>query len=67
MCIRDRSVYGGENGYAALEAAASLPLLIPPVFGEEGREALAAVSEAFFRGELGAAEGLARLRAAFSR
>ena len=65
--IEGLSVYGGENGYAALEAAASLPLLIPPVFGEEGREALAAVSEAFFRGELGAAEGLARLRAAFSR
>ena len=65
--IEGLSVYGGENGYAALEAAASLPLLIPPVFGGEGREALAAVSEAFFRGEIDAAEGLARLRAAFSR
>ena len=59
--------YGGENGYAALEAAASLPLLIPPVFGDKGQEALSAVSEAFLNGEIDAAEGLARLRAAFSR
>ena len=65
--IEGLSVYGGENGYAALEAAASLPLLIPPVFGQEGQETLAAVSGAFFRGALGAAEGLAQLRTAFSR
>ena len=65
--IEGLSVYGGENGYAALEAAASLPLLIPPVFGQEGQEALAAVSGAFLNGEIDAAEGLARLRAAFSR
>ena len=65
--IEGLSVYGGENGYAALEAAASLPLLIPPVFGDEGQETLSAVSEAFLNGEIDAAEGLARLRAAFSR
>lgn len=65
--IEGLSVYGGENGCAALEAAASLPLLIPPVFGQEGQEALAAVSGAFLNGEIDAAEGLARLRAAFSR
>ena len=60
------SVYGGENGYAALEAAASLPLLVPPAFGDEGQEALSAVSEAFLNREIDAAEGLARLRAAFA-
>lgn len=65
--IEGLRVYGGENGYTALEAAASLPLLIPPVFGQEGQEALAAVSGAFLNGEIDAAEGLARLRAAFSR
>ena len=65
--IEELNVYGGENGYAALEAAALLPLLIPPVFGDEGQEALSAVSEAFLNGEIDAAKGLARLRAAFSR
>ncbi len=65
--IEGLSVYGGENGYAALEAAASLPLLIPPVFGDKGQETLSAVSEAFLNGEIDAAEGLARLQAAFSR
>ena len=65
--IEGVSVYGGENGYAALEAAALLPLLIPPVFGDEGQETLSAVSAAFLNGEIDAAEGLARLRAAFSR
>ena len=64
--IEGLRVYGGENGCAALEAAASLPLLIPPVFGQEGQEALAAVSGAFLNGEIDAAEGLARLRAAFA-
>ena len=65
--IEGLRVYGCENGCAALEAAASLPLLIPPVFGDKGQEALAAVSGAFLNGEIDAAEGLARLRAAFSR
>ena len=49
--IEGLSVYGGENGYAALEAAASLPLLIPPVFGDEGQETLSAVSAAFLNAE----------------
>ena len=59
------NIYAGKAGYEALEAAASLPLLVPPIFGKEGREALAAVSEAFLRGEIDAAEGLAQLRSAF--
>ena len=60
------ALYGGRNGYEALEAAASLPLLIPPVFGGEGQGMLSGVSEAFLSGGIDAAEGLARLRAAFS-
>lgn len=61
------TIYAGENGYEALEAAASLPLLVPPAFGASGREAINATAEAFWREEISAGEGLARLRAAFGQ
>ena len=60
------SIYAGQPGFEALEAASSLPLLVPPAFGGAGRAALAAVREAYLAGEIDADEGLARLRAAFS-
>ena len=61
------TIYAGESGYEALEAAASLPLLVPPVFGTSGRETLDAVAGAFWSGQISAYEGIERLRAAFAR
>ena len=61
------TLYAGESGYEALEAAASLPLLVPPVFGTSGRETLDAVAGAFWSGQISAGVGIERLRATFAR
>ena len=61
------TLYAGESGYEALEAAASLPLLVPPVFGTSGRETLDAFAGAFWSGQISAGVGIERLRATFAR
>lgn len=57
------SIYAGKAGYEALEAAANLPLLVPPAFGTDWREALEAITDAFLAGAITSGEGLERLQA----
>lgn len=57
------SIYAGKAGYEALEAAVSLPLLVPPAFGTDWREALEAITDAFLAGAITSGEGLERLQA----
>lgn len=60
----DVSLYAGRNGFEALEAAASLPLIVPPVFDNSWREQAAFIAQEVFSGRVDALEGLRRLREA---
>lgn len=61
--IETGAIYANSMGYAALETASSMPLLVPNAFTKNWRDASERVAQEFIAGRISAQEGLSQIQA----